>query len=370
MSLDIVKYPEVNVDGNNQFVSKWSAVHHEILFELQRKDYTAVFDINPSDQSQMRISIRLTGNQVSPLSIGDVVYIEHNNGDSGNFTVIAVSQGGIAFVDIQTSFNPIGGGFINDNNSKPDYYALTNIYTIDAENQYVLVGQQINRPSLSGKILVDVSSFLKSKVGYVNDFDYSLLNDKDLSLGGGYNISISENYQNFTGAFSGLSETDIRFFVNSAKQIGDLYGENMGEYVPFYFDAPSGPYPSSKFLSDFETPTYFPGFPFSLGFLYSEYLVGIVTTKEEEAFDINGVSVGSVSSLALENTGSQNVNRLTVLGSYPLTTKSIKVWLESAGVADCLEQVQVGYVAVGFTESICGLPVITPPAPPSEDPVF
>lgn len=361
MSIYVTKYPQVNVDDNLQFVSKWSAVHHAMTFEMQRRDYSANFGINPSDTSQMYVSMFLPPGVVQVTLVGDIVYLQSNNGDSGTFTVVGVGAGGVFYVDISPSFTPQGtSGFVNFNN-RINYFVKTNIYAVDEFNQYVLVGQSINKPDVSGKVEVDVSSFLKSRVDYVNDFDYSLLNDKDLSLGGGYNITYSENWNNFEGSFSGLDDTQLRFFVNSAKQIQDVYGANMGEYLPFYFDTPSAAYPESKFLSDFESPTYFPGFPFSLGFLYSEYLVGIETFKGEESFDVNGGSVAVPTLSELENVRSQNVNRLTVLGSYPLTTKSIEVWLETDGTEDCVEFLEPGYVAVGYVESICGLPAIEDP---------
>lgn len=360
MSINVTKYPQRNVDDNTQFVSKWSAVHHEMTFEMQRRDYFATFSTNPSNTSQMSVSSFLPPGETQAAAIGEILRIVSNNGDIDDFEVVAHGTTGTLFVDIKPGFNPNGNGYFNKY-ERENYFVRTNIYVVNEFNQYVLAGQSINKPNVNGNVEVDVSSFLKAYVGYVNDFDYSLLNDKDLSLGGGYNITYSENWNGYEGGFSALNDTELRFFVNSAKQIQDLYGANMGEYLPFYFDTPSDAYPESKFLSDFENPTYFPGFPFSLGFLYSEYLVGIETNKLEEEFDINGVSVGAASSDKLENTNAQNVNRLTVNGSYPITTKTIQVWLETDGTADCVEYLTPGYVQVGYVESICGLPPVTDP---------
>ncbi len=361
MSVNIIQYPQRNVNDNNQFVSKWSAVHHEMTFKMQRKDYTGTYGVNPSDNTQMYISPRLAPGIIQVVNIGDVVYIESDNGDSEDFVVVGIGAGGVFYVDINNNFNPNGGNCFVNLYTRKNYYIKTKIYVVNEFNQYVLAGESINKPNASGLAEVDVSSFLKAHIDYLNDFDYSLLNDKDLSLGGAYNIVYSENWEGVEGSFSGISETELRFFVNSAKQIQDVYGQNMGEYVPFYFETPSASYPESKFLSDFESPTYFPGFPFSLGFIYSEYLIGIETNKLEEQFDVNDNSVASASSLKLENVKAQNVNRLTVEGSYPTTTKSIEVWLETDGVEDCVEFVTPGYVQVGYMESICGLPNVSLP---------
>jgi hypothetical protein len=360
MSLNITEYPQRNVNDNTQFVSKWSAAHHEMTFKMQRKDFTVTFTLDPVNPLLMRLFSKLAPGQINVVNLGEMIYLESNNGDSGVFEVVSVGIAGVFYVTAVAGFNPVGAGFFNSLD-RLNYFVRTNIYVVDEFNNYVLAGQSVNRPSSSGAVEVDVSSFLKSKVGYTNEFDYSLLNDKDLTLGGGYNIEYSENWKDFEGPFSGLSETELRFYVNSAKQIQDLYGQNMGEYVPFYFTSPSAAYPESKFLSDFETPTYFPGFPFSLAFIYSEYLVGIETFKGEEGFDVNGNTSIAVDLKELSNVRSQNVNRLTVNGSYPLTTKTIDVWLETDGTVDCVEFLTPGYVAVGYVESICGLPIIGGP---------
>jgi len=361
MSLSIIKYPEADVNGNSQFVSKWSAVHHEMLFQMQRRDHSVTFDVNPDNGDQMRLITFLPPGVASVVFPGEVIYFQSNNGDSGTFTVISTGANGIFYVAKREGFNPAGSGFINKIQVRENYFVKTNIYVVDESNTYVLVGQSINKPSASGLVNVDVSSFLKSKVGYVNGFDYSKLNDKDLSLGGAYNITYSENWKGLEGVFSGLSNLNLRFFVNAAKQVQDKYGANMGEYVPFYFETPSDAYPESKFLSDFKKPTYFPGFPFSLGFLYSEYLVGITTYKGEQEFDINGAATTVADLQGLENTASQNVGRLTLSGSYPTVSKTLKVWLETTGEEDCVKLVTPGYVQVGFTEEICGLPNVNEP---------
>lgn len=362
MSVNIIEYPQRNVNDNTQFISRWSAVHHEMTFKMQRKDFSITFLVDPSDNSRMKCLAKLPqGSMVtSVVIVGDVLYLENSLGESGIFEVLQVDAAGYFYVAIVNTFTASGSGFGNTY-ARKNYYIKTKIYVVNEFNQYVLAGESVNKANDKGVAEVDVSSFLKAHVDYLNDFDYSLLNDKDLSLGGAYNIVYSENWEGFEGEFSGLSQTELRFYVNSAKQIQDLYGQNMGEYVPFYFETPSAAYPESKFLSDFESPTYFPGFPFSLGFIYSEYLIGIETNKLEEQFDVNGNSVAAASSLKLENVKAQNVNRLTVEGSYPLTTKSIEVWLETDGVEDCVEFVEPGYVQVGFVESICGLPVIGNP---------
>ena len=227
-------------------------------------------------------------------------------------------------------------------------------------NQYELIGQSKNKPDSTGRGSVDVSAFLKNIIGYQDNFKYDILNQKDETLGSPYNITYSENWQLFEGEFSGLSNTLLRFGVNSAKQIQDLYGQNMGEYVPFFIDAIT-PVPFSNFLSDFEEPTFFPGFPFSLSFIYSEYLIGIETFRHQENFDINGNPAVSPSPIELNNGEAQEVNRLLISEILPTTTVCAEVWLETDGTIDCVEYLQPTYVAIGYIEEICDLPIVQDP---------
>ena len=87
----------------------------------------------------------------------------------------------------------------------------------------------------------------------------------------------------------------------------------MGEYVPFFIDLVT-PIPKAKFLSDFESPTYFPGFPFSLSFIYSENLVGIESFRNQENYDINGSPTIVGPAVQLNNGEAQEVNRLLIEG--------------------------------------------------------
>ena len=88
MSVNVTKYPQRDVDDNTQFVSKWSAVHHEIGFEMQRRDYFATFSVNPSNTSQMAVSSFLPPSETQAASIGEIIIIS-GTGDVDDFEVVA-----------------------------------------------------------------------------------------------------------------------------------------------------------------------------------------------------------------------------------------------------------------------------------------
>jgi hypothetical protein len=357
MGLTIIEYPQRNVENNPLFVSKWSAINHSMIFKMIRQDYSVNLFYNSG--TEVMVAVITLGTMIDSPLPGDEIYIESPS-NSATFTLASFSFPNVFIMEpqaITASFGP--SGFINLL-SRKNYFIRTNVYGVSEGNQYELIGQSKNKPDSSGGASVDVSSFLKNIIGYQDNFKYDVLNEKDGTLGSPYNITYSENWKNYEGAFSGLSTTILRFGVNSAKQIQDLYGQNMGEYVPFFIDLVT-PIPEAKFLSDFKSPTYFPGFPFSLSFIYSENLVGIETFRDQENFDINGNPTFVGSPVQLNNGEAQEVNRLLIEGNYSSNTLSTKVWLETDGVADCLVYQQPGYVQIGYVEEICTLPPIISP---------
>lgn len=357
MGLNVTEYPQRIVDNNPLFVSKWSAINHSMLFKMERQDYPVFIFYNPV--TFVLVAVITVGTVIDSPLPGDKIYIETPNA-SGTFILAAYGFPNVFTMEPQTWTGGTGvSGFMNLL-SRKNYFIRTNVYGINENNQYELIGQNRNKPDSAGRASVDVSAFLKNIVGYEDKFQYNILNEKDETLGSPYNITYSENWEFYEGAFSGLSTTLLRFGVNSAKQIQDLYGQNMGVYVPFWINLLT-PVPFAKFLSDFESPTYFPGFPFSLSFIYSEYLVGIQTFRHQENFDVNGNSVAIIAPIKLSNGNAQEVNRLLIDYGFPSIIKFAEVWLETEGVIDCVEYVQPGYVQIGYVESICGLPIISLP---------
>lgn len=352
MSLSIIKYPTAAVNSNKLTISKWNAVHHPIKYELQRRDFQITFF--QSSPTLMQVSLSgFTGDINTILAVNDEVYIESANG-SGTFPVNAI----IGINSFDVVFGVFGGigdgvGYTNLLNRK-NFFILVKIWEVNPSNQYILLGTSTNKPDNTGRTSVDVSSFLKSLVSYEDDFLFDRLNQIDLMLGNRFNITFSENWFGFTGPFSGISKDDLSYFTNSSKQILDLYGSNMGEYVPFLDTA--GPDPKAKFLSDFKEPTYFPGFPFSLSFIYSEFLTGIETFKVEEKFDVNGVTL-STTEVLLDNSQLPFVNRLMIDEGY-VNEDHLDVSLVTIQTVLKVAYFETGYVAAGYASGGTEIPSV------------
>ncbi len=205
---------------------------------------------------------------------------------------------------------------------------LTLIFGVDATFTYVLLSKSVNKPSSTGLIKLDVADFLKNKVEYRDNFLYNVINQADKAAGGPYNFRHYPIYDGGPELSSGpVSLPSLYYFVNSTKQIQQRYGQNMAEYVPF-MELKEDEI-KAKFLSDFKTPSYFEGYPFSLGFIYSDLIMKYKIQKAEVLIGADGDTIIR-HNYALLTTQSQYVNRLTLRENpYTIFAKKLNVWLEA-----------------------------------------
>lgn len=346
--ISVIQTPEKEIQSGK--ISKWTAVHNRVLFKLQRKDWEIdeVYDaggIHPVVRFNTDISLIPNYNNIS---VDDYIYVNSGN-YNGVYKVTAVSiVVTYCIIAIDAPFNGTSiGGFINSDDAFPNYHLITGIYS-DSE----LIGTMRNKPDSTGLILVDCSQFLKSLLQNKNEFDYSQINKKDVNLSGKFNIDFSEYTGNIL--LSGFLTLDY-YFVNSAQQIKDKWGENVGEYVPFNAVMTD----KAKFLNDLEEVTYFPDYPFDLGFIFSEDLGSSYIERFEETFTVNNGSLG-ITEDGLLSSEKESVNRLMLKQSYGVTVSYLDVWLE-IGECQGTKYVADGYVAKGYVEVIanCGIQIVS-----------
>lgn len=357
MGLSIVKYPKAIVNGIPSTVSKWNALHHPIEFTYQRKDRS----INECDYNATDGKLIVKQWLDFEGAVGDTVFVSCGlHVGIGVVDSIIMNTPTYSIYEVLWSSTVTAtqyGGFVNFNSYRRNYNAITNILAVNALGAYYVLGRSINKPDYTGLIKVDTSTYLKALVDYFDTFQYNVLNWRDDSLGGRFNITYSENWTGTDGAFSAISGTALYYFVNATKQIQQAYGSNVGENVPF--SNYGGSFDKAKFLSDFEVPTYFAGFPFALSFIYSENIASLPVQKKETILDVNKASLSTTTN-ALDSTQYLGVNRLKVSEGYTSYHKYLDVWLEAnVGGVILLPWVTAGYVAAGYVGGISTPPVVT-----------
>jgi hypothetical protein len=269
----LVSDPSVTVGGN---ISRWNAAFNPIVFTYQRKDFevTSVEVDSATGKAKVFANTNLTG-----IVAKDFVYI-NTAIYKGVFSVI--SNTGNALI-IDTPYVDNASGFININRLRPYYKVVTRITYQD-----VLTGQfktitSNNTPDSTGLIKADLSNFLQSLIRIKDNSDFTQPNFQDDNLSASYQIAYSEQWDTVdTHLFDWVTLTDNYYIVYAAKQLGERYGGNLAVYVPF-----ANGQPPAKWVTDFSEPAYSNGYPFDIGFIYSELLSGLDIYCELVLLDIN-----------------------------------------------------------------------------------
>jgi hypothetical protein len=274
-----------SVDLGNSNISRWNAAFNPIVFTYQRKDIEV---IGISQDSASQKPYILVNAVVANAKPGDLAYI--NAGPYlGIYPLYQVFN--TAFILDTTYVTPaIQTGFVNINSLRPYYKILTKITYQDQ-----LTGQQktitaTNRPDSTGLITADFSNFLQSLLAPKDTSDYTQVNFRDTNLAASYQIQYAESWDD--GSTNGyisdyINVTDPYYVIYAAKQLGQRHGGNLAAYVPFALVADNTQL--AQWLTDFAEPAFSVGYPFDIGFIYSEYLPGLNIYYEIVPLDINRV---------------------------------------------------------------------------------
>lgn len=202
------------------------------------------------------------------------------------------------------------------------------------------------------------SSFIELAItGYTETFKYRLLSDLTASINLKGIISRMINYAPSISSLTDLQErtdtikqfeitftygaaTDVKNLtvLKAAQQVQSTYGEFSSEYAILDVDATEEQY-KMKFLSCFENPVMYDGYPFTLGFIHSETGLAYKNrVKKTHTVNVNP-AIGSI--IVQSQAGDEYiypVNDLSIieleLNSYREQTsqynrdKFLEVWLE------------------------------------------
>jgi hypothetical protein len=296
-------------DGN---ISRWNAAFNPVVFTYQRKDYE-VTSITADGNGNMVVSPNADLASVLP---GDVVYL--NAGIyRGNYKVDKTTYGNIY---IDSPFIENATGFININRLRPYYQIQTEISYFDAISNTIKSICSVNRPDSTGLVKADISSFLQSILSVLDESDFAQINYRDDHLSAYYTIRYAETWDGHAPEF--VSIGNPYYVVYAARQLGNTYGGNLAAYVPF--PLVSNAAQRAQWVTDFTEPAYSNGYPFDIGFIYSEALAGRDIYCEFTLLDINREPV----------TGStQTSYLLNEDGSFLLNQDSTKLIIADASVS-------------------------------------
>lgn len=178
------------------------------------------------------------------------------------------------------AFNPIVLCF--ENTPDPDKQNFRIEIEITARGKSVVGSWS---PDLTGKTRCNIAGYLQGFVNANDDFKYDVLSWIDNNRFCPFAFRYRERWDSGSSIwYNGPAEFYVTF---SAKQLGDLYGGNMAEYVTL-LDEPAY---KAKFMTLFEEPTAWAGLPFDVSYIFSED-INVPVKVRTTSLDINKQPTG------------------------------------------------------------------------------
>ena len=340
MSIVVTSYPQRTHEVSGQ-PCYWNSTRQPFVFHILRQD-GVFFGINDaSGFAQLVVASYIAS--ASEIVVGSKIFIKDLNGIyEGLATVTAIPVTGVPYyaftTDIPYTSFSIGGYF---NLISRINYGITATITIE-QNGFTTIKTCKISPDSTGNGMLDIAPFLNgsmSKVDNRTGFDYL---DKNVFCK--INLSMIESWRN-------SSELPIvvpftYYGIDGVKAIGDKYGQNFADFVPQIDNPPS----KGKFLTGFEQPIYFNGYPFDLAYIQPTDYNGITCTFNRIGYVNNSVVDSDVTNL--DASLREGVHRIS-LGSMDSSVKTVDAWVEAGGTAGDLYS-DLDYVADGYVEGEAG----------------
>jgi hypothetical protein len=230
---------------------------------------------------------------------------------------------------------------------------------IPSLDRTVLLGTLIGTPNSKGVCAIDCRTMLEYEMNKTNDWDFQDVNAR-LNTGWlRFNIGYKDTYFEdgvLTTSTDVIEDIEIindadvvvnYYAVDGVKYLLDDYGQNYADYVT---QMPTSV--NAKFLTAFERPTLFFGYPFSI--TYVDALPTYTKTIEFDELNVSGSIINHQDANTVDiRTGLQ---QLALLFEFDNTTESINLWLECNGTAED-GYVADGYVDDGYVESTDAEPI-------------
>jgi hypothetical protein len=333
----ITKKPIANITGDASNVSKWTSAHQPVEFEVQRKDYQNISLVGKKTVNGVVLTIfRIEyPAPITDIKVNDSISFICGPDDNRRAFSLIVKK-----LDYNVN-NKLSYIYFDLNNvidaykvtaykayihaNRKGYYIETFVYLAATGQSMELAGVVKSKTDLFGVSKVNIHKVISSNLSNENKNTYTKINEAQANQGAFYNVKIREVYDGYIGEFTKLLGSDNLFYVNGSKQLQDENNFNFGEFVPTLNDSRVN---KAKFLSVFNRPTYFNGYPFDLSFIYSDNLENKQIQRSETNIDVNGVN-GTPTLTNLLTNGRGYVNRLQLTGSYSSSVKVVSVHLES-----------------------------------------
>lgn len=283
----LISDPSIDLGSGN--ISRWNAAFNPVYFTYHRKDFL-ITGITQAQDGSGNILVAVNNNVSAVLAHTTQVILNTTVQVPGSFVYIKTANYSGVFEVMTTNSNSLilncqwvandGAGFININQLFPYYQINTQITYVNAITGKFVTITSKNTPDSTGLCICDFKNLLQS-ILEAKDFSiYNLINYRDMQLSGSYTVKYAPVWTGKTPTW--ITLTYPYYVIFAAKQLQDHGGGNLLDYVPF-----QQAFQLAKWLADFINPVYNNGFPFDLGFIFSEYMVNLNVFYKITLLDIN-----------------------------------------------------------------------------------
>lgn len=361
MPLTIDTRPQKEFNGNSSLLSTYNCSYLPVNYTLIRMDMTIIIIQNNGGNAQVLVPDDAVSAAVNP---GDVIYINSRFYDT-SAEVLSIAGGfGSAYeftLDLPFTLASLGG--YANNLARENYHAEVTIKGWNRTSAaYESFGILKVAPDGKGIINLNIGSYLNKNITHYND-SLAVRNERNDSQGSWYYLETLERWVGSSESvvIDGLSLPNLAYFIAATKQNGSEYGNNLADYTPFAVDTAGNP--KAKWLTDFDSPTLFVGYPFDISVLLPLELQGFTMTLEQEYLNASGTVINTDDS-DIDVSQINGVNRMLPIGamvgdpafSSVAGTDAVNVWIEIGGIA------QIGYVAEDYRAP--GYDELVPPTAP------
>lgn len=349
--------PPIAVNEDTGLESNWSSVRLPYIFRMARRDgdYTNVF-------SQPGGFVLFGANPAfndGTLAVGETfTLVSSVDGTTirGKVTAIIANPAvGNALIqtDVQPSatFTPGAGYVLWDRRENFRFVMELTGFLADGQ-QNVPLGEVEGTPDRFGKVNIDVRDLLLRAMQKQNYFMFGNAgkNQKDESCWIKFTATFYATYYDSSIRKIVISDkqavtpfTDRYWYgIDGVKYLQEKYGQNYADYLPDLVGYPA------KFLTKFEQPTYFIGYPFSLSFIYNTKLAGQdIVLRESEKLN-NDSPVVNIQQLPINNQVPEGVHQTIMAGNYDPSVNVVDAALIIPDGPSPLRFMEPTYVAAGY----------------------
>lgn len=353
-------YSPERVNNTTFETSYWNSIRQPYVFKFYRRDAEYFNFYQQSGKIILQCNSVSMGGYL-PI-VGEIISVIDDNTKKrrvGTITqVISATAAGqpqdIFKTDIDFDNSVFtGSGYINWQRRENYQIKMQLTAYIPAIDDIVYLGEAVGTPDLMGVAKIDVRELLTYQMQKINKFKYSTTNQREYSGWCYFTFTYSDYF-----VFNGFVSATTRdaggkgkwWGIDGVKYLLDEYGQNFAEYVPS-----ANVEDAAKFLTAFDTPTMFLGYPFSLSFIYPEDFKTISAYRKQRELNSVGGTIGTLSHVLNANEAG-GVNQLLIEGMWNSNTTQLDVYIQNAG-GDAQQFMVTGYVVANYVYSAPAAPI-------------